>query len=160
MRVSRPGGFRQNVAKRWASYPANFCLFCLAPSFRTSERIFVMRLARRSRMRRLLPSGSVQRNISSTCCAAWTEWSTPGKLEVLKQRRRLWKAASDGEGGSEPDGILAANERSTHSPMRMPCGEAAGARGRGSRASGRGMSSGLRSPEQGRKIVGPDQLLQ
>ena len=41
--------------------------FYLVPNFRTAKRILVMRLARRSRMRRSLPLGSVRRNISSTC---------------------------------------------------------------------------------------------
>src|SRR5664279_3361264 len=64
----------------------------LVPSFRTAKRILVMRLARRSRMRRSLPSGSVRRNISSTCCAAWSECCTPGKSACGKQSR----AAVDG----------------------------------------------------------------
>jgi hypothetical protein len=46
---------------------------------RASQTILVSRLARRPRRRREAPSGSVRRNISRTCCAAWSASTSPGR---------------------------------------------------------------------------------
>jgi hypothetical protein len=51
---------------------------------RASQTILVSRLARRFRRRREAPSGNVRRNISRTCCAAWSASTSPGRSARLE----------------------------------------------------------------------------